>query len=169
MRSFPWVLVIWAAFFGAVYAYAGYDPASHPERGTAMRHWLIELAGLAAVFTVLTVLLMPVIIRVNEGQWDWRKVRNAAGAWAIAMAQAVAIVIACFLIHGLVIAVTEGWRGGWPDVPVGGVIGALAGAVVGWPVAFVGAWLRVALGIPNQDAEPIAAPDPARDIGSGSS
>jgi hypothetical protein len=102
----------------------------------------------------LVVLLMPVIIRLNEGRWDWRRVRHSALAWSIAVAQAVTLVSACFLTFGLVIAVNGGWPGGWRDVPIGVLIGASAGVVVGWPVAVVGARLRIGLGIASQVAIP---------------
>jgi hypothetical protein len=153
MWTFPLVLVPWSALCGGIFAYAGYKPESVPEAVAEPVRWSLYSAGFLAAWGVLAVLLSPVIIRVNEGRWDWRMARTESVRLASSLVPIVALMLAWAGVYRLAMAATGGWAGGWRDVPVGAVIGALTGAAVDVPATLVGVRLRVALGIPNQDAE----------------
>jgi hypothetical protein len=155
MWSFPSVLILWSALCGAVFAYAGYDPESHAGAVAEPVRWSLYSAGFLAVWTVLAVLLSPVIVRVNGGRWDWRKARTESVRLATSTVALGVLMIAWAGAYRLAVAATEGWPGGWSDVPVGALIGAVTGAAVAVPATLVDARLRAALGISNQDAEPL--------------
>jgi hypothetical protein len=158
MWSFPLVLSLWSALCGAVFAYAGYNPEPNPGAVAEPVRWSLYSAGFLAVWTVVAVLLSPVIVRVNEGEWDWRKARTRSVRLATSTVAIIVLMLAWAGVYQLALAATGGWPGGWSDVPVGALAGVLTGASVGVPAAFVDARLRAARGIPSQDAEPPYAP-----------
>ena len=165
MAALPWVYV--ATWAGAAYGGGGYDPASTPEMLDKQLSGIVSLAGFAVVMTVVQTLLMPVFVRVNEGQWDWRKARTVAGQLAIFVALGVALMFAVVGGYRLAGGVTGGWPGGLRD----GALGALIGASIGAALGVLGSLVLARLGLAersaahHQKAEPRAAPDPPRPTG----
>jgi hypothetical protein len=111
-----------------------------------------------AVAGAVMALLIPVVNRVNEGRWDWRKAKTDATGCVLASATVAALLLAAFGVYGFMARMSGGWVGGWRD----SAVGALIGTALGLSVHF---WLRIAerLGVLDPRTEPGATPDTGRD------
>jgi hypothetical protein len=145
MWAFPpaiWILI--SVVYGTSHGALGYDPEADPEIAGKPLRWLLYSAAALAGWTLLAVLLAPVIIRINEGWWDLRKARIESVRLAVGTAQLAALLLAIAGAYWLAVAVLGGWPGGWRDAAVGALIGALAGTALGVPTNLVAARFRIA-------------------------
>jgi hypothetical protein len=149
MRSFSsfWILI--ATVGGAAYGAGGYNPES--LRG------LVVLSGSLAAFVVLAVVLLPVLVRANDGRWDWRKVRAEAALTVAGGVVLVALMLVAAGVYWLAADAIGGWRGGWSEAAAGAALGATVGLAVRVAVARLRLFERLGLNPP--DAEPRAAAD----------
>jgi hypothetical protein len=162
----PWIYV--AGFSGFVYGYAGYDPGTYEQMVVRQLPGIVGVARFAGAWAVVMILLLPVINRINDGRYDWRKVRTVAPQIAAFGALGVTVMFAGIGGYRLAGGLSGGWTGGWRAAGVG----TLIGAALGLPFSLVAALLfRIAAWLGGHDprAEPGAAPDPARVNASGTS
>jgi hypothetical protein len=149
MRAFSsfWILI--ATVVGAAYGASGYN--SESLRG------LVVLSGSFAVFVLLAVVLLPVLVRANDGRWDWRKVRTEVAQAVAGGVVLVALMLVAAGVYRLVAEATGGWPGGWGEAAVGAVTGAAVGLSVRFAVGRLRLFERLGLNAP--EAEPGAAAD----------
>jgi hypothetical protein len=146
MRSFSpaWVLI--AAVCGAAYGASGYNPES--LRG------LVVLSGSLALFVVVAVVLMPILVRVNDGRWDRRKVRTGAAQLVAGGAVLAALMLVEAGVCRLAADATGGWQGGWSEATVGAALGVAVALSVRFAVAVLRLFERLGLGAPDAPLVP---------------
>jgi hypothetical protein len=120
----PSVWVLWSMFIGGAIGSWGYDPETAPEFFDGVLSQFVRFATVGAICVGVQVLLMPIIFRINEGRFDWRRALTGAAQWTLCWTVFGVIAFAGLGIYRYIGAVSGGWEGGVLATVVGGVIGA---------------------------------------------